>query len=226
MAIKAKQKNIEHSSWRVLSVVLQLGLAGAIVVAQISTYGLAERAHNTDFLGLNFFSYFTIQSNIYCAIMLVMGAALIASNKPYGPWFTFLRGGMVINMAITALVYALLLQHASAAHAGLQWSWQNFIAHQLAPAFVAIEWLVWAPKYQISWRQSFLWLIYPVLWLIYTFIHAAITGWYPYPFLDPALVGGVGGVMAYVIGITVGFTTIASVVAWVSRRRSELAGAF
>lgn len=95
--------------------------------------------------------------------MHVMGAALIASNKSYGPWFAFLRGGMVINMAITGLVYALLLQHANDAHAALQYSWQNFLAHQFAPLFVVVEWLVWAPKYQISLKQSLLWLIYPYI---------------------------------------------------------------
>lgn len=26
--------------------------------------------------------------------------------------------------------------------------------------------------------------VWPVLWIIYTFIHGAATGWYPYPFLD------------------------------------------
>lgn len=225
MVKHAKQKNLKPKGLRILNVILQLALAGAVIAGLVSTYALAERVHDTDFTGLNFFSYFTIQSNIYCAVMLVMGAALIASNKPYGPWFTFLRGGMVINMAITGLVYVLILQHAAGAHAGLHWSWQNFVAHQLAPVFVAVEWLVWAPNYQISWKQSFLWLMYPVLWLVYTFIHAAVTGWYPYPFLDPALVGS-GGVISYIIGITIGFCLIASLVAWVSRRRSELKAVF
>ncbi len=225
MARSSNDTTAGHPGWRAVNVVLQLALAGAIIIAQIMTYTAAVAAHNRDFTGLNFFSYFTIQSNIYCAIMLIMGAALIASNRPYGPWFTFLRGGMVINMAITGLVYALLLQHASDAHAGLQFNWMNFVAHQLGPVFVAVEWVIWAPRYQISWTQSFLWLIYPVVWLIYTFIHAAVTGWYPYPFLDPSLVGR-GGVVMYVIGITIGFIIIASIVAWVSRRRSKLAAAF
>lgn len=222
----AQQKNMGSGKLRALNVVLQLGLAVVILIAQVITYIDATVAHDSDFTGLNFFSYFTIQSNLLCAVVLIMGAALIASNKAYGPWFTFLRGGMVINMAITGLVYALLLQHASDAHAGLHFSWINFVAHQLAPVFVFVEWLVWAPKYQISWRQSFLWLIYPIGWLIYTFIHAALTNWYPYPFLDPSLVGGVGGVVVYVIGITVGFIAIASIVASVSRHRSQLKALF
>lgn len=222
----AKQKDKDRPGLRALNVIVQLALAGAIIVAQITTYTMAVDAHNADFTGLNFFSYFTIQSNIICAVVLIMGAALVASNKPYGPWFTFLRGGMVINMAITGLVYALLLQHANNAHIGLQWNWMNFVAHQFGPVFVFLEWLIWAPRYRISPRQSFLWLIYPIGWLIYTFIHASITGWYPYPFLDPALVGGMGGVTIYVIGITIGFFAIASLVAWVSRRRSKLDAAF
>lgn len=221
-----KQKNIDKKGWRVLNVLLQLAVASAIIAGLVSTYTHATQTHDTSFTGLNFFSFFTIQSNILCAVVLIMGAALVASNKPYGPWFTFLRGGMVINMIITGLVYALLLQHAGDAHAGLQWNWQNFVAHQFSPLFVAVEWLIWAPKYQISWKQAFLWLIYPILWLVYTFIHAHISGWYPYPFLDPALVGGWGGVTSYVVGITIGFFAIASAIAWISRRRSQLKAAF
>jgi len=37
----------------------------------------------------------------------------------------------------------------------------------------------------------------------------AIVGWYPYPFLNPANVGGYGGVAAYVIGIMVVFVVAA-----------------
>ena len=226
MAKKAKQKNIDKKGWRILNVILQLTVAAAIITGLVSTYVNASQAHDTDFTGLNFFSFFTIQSNILCAVVLIMGAALIASNKPYGAWFTFLRGGMVINMIITGLVYMLLLQHAGNAHAGLQWNWQNFVAHQFSPLFVTVEWLIWAPRYRISLKQSFLWLAYPVLWLVYTFIHAAITGWYPYPFLDPSLVGGWGGVTIYVICITIAFFIIASLIAWISRKRSQLKAAF
>jgi len=36
-------------------------------------------------------------------------------------------------------------------------------------------------------------------------IRGGVTGWYPYPFLDPAKVGGYGGVAVYAIGIAATF---------------------
>lgn len=30
---------------------------------------------------------------------------------------------------------------------------------------------------------------WPVAWLLFTFVRGAITGWYPYPFLDAAELG-------------------------------------
>jgi hypothetical protein len=31
--------------------------------------------------------------------------------------------------------------------------------------------------------------VWPVAWIAYTFVHGALSGWYPYPFLDAGLHG-------------------------------------
>jgi hypothetical protein len=55
-------------------------------------------------------------------------------------------------------------------------------------------------------------LIWPVLWIAYTFVHGAITGWYPYPFLDATDIG-FGAALRNALAVLVA----AAVVAWVAK---------
>ena len=47
---------------------------------------------------------------------------------------------------------------------------------------------VW-PRPRIGWSTVALSLIWPAVWLAYTFVHGALSGWYPYPFLNVAKIG-------------------------------------
>jgi hypothetical protein len=41
----------------------------------------------------------------------------------------------------------------------------------------------------MSWATAALAFVWPLAWLVYTFVHGAVTGWYPYPFLDVDTIG-------------------------------------
>jgi hypothetical protein len=47
------------------------------------------------------------------------------------------------------------------------------------------------------------------------------TGWYPYPFLDPRLNGGYGGVALWVLLIAAIIIATAAFAVWVGRRRGD-----
>ncbi|HWM17065.1 MAG TPA: Pr6Pr family membrane protein, partial [Microbacterium sp.] len=49
--------------------------------------------------------------------------------------------------------------------------------------------LIFGPRPRMTWATAAFAFIWPLAWLVYTFIHGAITGWYPYPFLDVATIG-------------------------------------
>lgn len=197
--------------------------AVAVAVAILAELRLWDAWRNTDpdYRGLNLFSYFTVQSNLIAAVTLLIGAYTLLTRTRLGRWFSLLRGAAVLYMLVTGLVYALLLQHNPDAHAALGFNLGNFMLHQFVPVFMVAQWLWWRPAHRITGRQSLLWLAFPVVWLGYTFLHAAIGGWYPYPFLDPSLAGGAWGVAAYVAGITAGFVLLGFAVAWVSRWRHQ-----
>ena len=56
-----------------------------------------------------------------------------------------------------------------------------------------------------------LWLAFPAVYLGYTIIRGALTGWYPYPFLDPSQTDGYGGVAIWcgaILVIILGFSLV------------------
>lgn len=166
------------------------------------------------FAPLNFFSYFTIQSNLIAALVFLVGAARWRA-APDRDW-ALVRGGAVVYMTVTLVVFNLLLAGADVDTAN---AWVNTVVHRLFPIVVIADWLIAPPGHRIPARDSLVWLVYPVLWLAYTMVRGPIAGWYPYPFLDPAN-GGYGTVAVYIVGIFAFGTALCAVVAWLGTWRS------
>jgi hypothetical protein len=49
---------------------------------------------------------------------------------------------------------------------------------------VRLDALLFGPRPRIGWSTVAWAFAWPIAWVVYTFIHGAVTGWYPYPFLD------------------------------------------
>lgn len=136
----------------------------------------------------NFFSFFTIQSNLLVAfLLLIVGAGMLTSQKPRR-WFAFLRGAATLYMVITGIVFALLL---SGLEQRLQMTvpWVNMVLHQLIPVVVLLDWVLFPPAFRFRFRQVVWWLAFPLAYLVYTLIRGPIVNWYPYPFLDVSQTG-------------------------------------
>ena len=174
--------------------------------------------HNPDpnYYGWNLFSYFTTQSNLIAAVTYVIAAIALLRRTALSGWFRYLRGAATLYMLITGIVYTFLLAQYTVTN-----TWSNIVLHQFGPLFIIVWWLVWPSRKPISIRGANVWLIFPGAWLIYTFIRAAFTHWYPYPFLDPTHVGGKINVALYVLGIAAGFVVISQSLAWLSRVRAS-----
>jgi hypothetical protein len=134
---------------------------------------------------VNFFSFFTIESNLMAAaILLVLGSRVLSGAK-IGHRLAYVRGAVTLYMTITGMVFALLL---SGLTQRLQTTipWVNTVFHYLMPAVLLVDWLVLPPLYVLRLRQALVWLVFPVVYLCYTLIRGPIAHWYPYPFLDPS----------------------------------------
>jgi hypothetical protein len=156
------------------------------------------------FSSSNFFSYFTNISNLLAGCVLLLSAVTARENSSNRVVET-LRVIAVVNMALVGILFTLLLRDADV---GALLPWVNFVHHYLMPCVVVLDWIVVPPTIRLGRRELLSCLVLPLAYVIYILVRGRATGWYPYPFLNPALVGGASHVAAYVLGITLAFITV------------------
>lgn len=213
-----------------------LGLA-AIVAQLVRTLGNAAHAttpYGSHLLtvGVNFFSFFTILSNLGAAVMLAVGAVWAwtagrdAVREPR--WLAVTLACVATYMITTGVVYNLLLRGIELPQ-GSTVPWSNEVLHVVIPLFLLVD-VLFAPKRRtLSWGTLGTIAAFPIVWAVYTLVRANLviapgTGepyWYPYPFLNPHITpGGYLGVAGYIVGIAVAIIAVGAGVVWVARRRS------
>lgn len=182
---------------------LRIGFAVTTVVAM--TYQFAATGERTAFTTGNFFSFFTIQSNILAAAILAL--AVIVRRGERTAVFDGLRSAVTLYIAITGVVFALLL---SGLQEELQTTipWVDFVVHKLIPIVLVVDWLVDPPRHRLPLWTAVAWLAYPAAWLAYTLVRGEIVDWYPYPFVDVGELG-YGGVLLRCAGLLAGFVAAA-----------------
>lgn len=158
---------------------------------------------------VNFFSFFTIWSNLFAAAVLTYAAL----GNRRGPRLDHLRGASVVFLALTGTVDYLLLSRG-AHYAGLPGAVQ-FTLHRLLPVAAVMDWAIDPPRSPVRWRDAAAWLGVPLFFAAYSIARGAVTGWHPYGFFDPGAVGGYAGVAGWVAWISVGVLVIAGLVAGV-----------
>ncbi len=154
----------------------------------------------------DFFSMFTYQSNTFGGLVLLGGAFLAPAVIGSLRWDR-LRGAAVMYAVTTFVVYGFLLDGFYNPF-NTDHYWTSTVLHQVMPVALVLELILRPFSNRLEWRTTLLWMIYPITFLVYSLIRGAITGWYPYDFLDPGETGGYGGVAVTSIAITVGFFAI------------------
>nr|WP_282581163.1 Pr6Pr family membrane protein [Ralstonia insidiosa] len=158
----------------VVALIVQLSVTVSGVGSQVS---LATRL-------VRLFSYFTIQSNILVAVAAI---SLVMDPARDGKWWRVLRLDGLLGIATTGLVFHIVLAPTSKA-TGLALLASNGF-HYVSPWMALVGWLLFGPRPRIGWSTVALSLIWPAAWLAYTFVHGALSGWYPYPFLNAGEIG-------------------------------------
>ena len=183
--------------------VLRLLAAAAIIVAIVRQFANSlSMVPDPALFIVNFFSFFTILSNALAAITLLIGAWFSLRSAAEPDWYTYVRAAIVTYMTTTLVVYNLLLREISLDQATTV-PWSNEILHVWAPLYLLLDWIFAPGRGRVPWSRFWWIAAFPIAWVVYTMIRGAVVGWYPYPFLDPAIEPGVGydGVTVYVIAI-------------------------
>lgn len=181
----------------------------AAIITQL-TYGVQNI---NGFSVANFFSFFTIESNIIGAVVFAI-TGIAALQKRSVERLAYLRGAATLYMTITGIVYVLLLSNADVQ---TPLPWVNLVLHYIFPIIIVADWLLDNPARQITFKKSLAWLIFPLLYAVYSLIRGSSTGWYPYPFLDVSTLGlsdvlvnclfiAAGGILA--VGTVVGLAKL------------------
>jgi hypothetical protein len=208
--------------------VLFAALGVAAIVAQLDRS--IDNWHKTGlsvaFGVTNFFSFFTIDSNVGTIVVLLLGAIFVFAKKDDARWYTVFRAIVVTYMFVTGVVYNLLLRGVELPQ-GTTVEWSNEVLHVVACAYIVLDWFIAPGRTPLSWRSLRAIVVFPLVWVVYTMIRAPFTtgdtlnhkAFYPYPFLDPSLAHeGWFSVAFYIVLITVVVLAAGAGVIWVSRR--------
>ncbi|MFJ9893693.1 Pr6Pr family membrane protein [Streptomyces sp. NPDC091280] len=149
------------------------------------------------FLGspIRVLTYFTIQSNILLALVMIATARRAwTARRPLSPLVT---GASLLYITITGLVYHLILAHASSPFAmtggtTAPTGWQavtNQILHTVTPIAAVLDWLLLTAPGRLHLRMAATWLLYPATYLMVYLARGELIlpgtpGRYLYTFLD------------------------------------------
>ena len=189
--------------------------AGLLVLAAMITQ-IADQAINDVFIASEYFSYFTIQSSMMNIVVLVSGGILALRFRRDTELYTGVRSAITVFAVVTGVVYNVLLRGIPPeGYVGVQWPTE--VEHVWIPVYILIDWLFATGRARIGYRWLWLAVGFPIAWCIFTLIRGAATGWYPYPFIDPAT-GGWGSVIAYIVGLAAFIVGLAALAIAYARR--------
>lgn len=169
---------------------------------------------------VEFFSYFTILSNILAAVALT--APLVAPASRLAAWSeeSGPRAAIATYLAITAVVY----------HTMLAWQWDpqglrkvsDTVLHTITPIAFLLDVALRGGRGPARWIVAAKAMAFPALFGVWTLIHGALTSWYPYPFMNVAK-RGYPKVLLTMVEMSVAFALVALIFIALLRVRTRLA---
>jgi len=180
-------------------------LASAIIVGIGASIGLLEHGP-FDFSHLHYFTYL---SNF----LMVFGYLTLFVLRTKGeekPWTTYLSATIVVALLATGIIYNLILVPFMGADPATS-RYASFSTHVIAPTLALLYYALFAEKGALTTRHMLVALGFPVLYWLAFMIVGAVTGHYPYPFMDPAT-DGIFAVAFWALAILTLFATIAAAI--------------
>lgn len=198
-----------------LAVILWFGI---ILQFYISIPDYVEKGRTTGGAIVQLLSYFTIQTNFLLALLLTL--LVLKPQSKWGRFFAepYVIGAMEAYITIVGLVYHFMLRDQF--HPVALFKVTSDIFHIVSPIAFVLFWLFLVKKTSIKWINTIFWLVYPLIYTIYILIRGALTGYYPYNFLDVTELG-YGQVMINCGFLLVGFIILNALYISISRLASK-----
>jgi len=140
-------------------------------------------------INLPLWVFYTIQTNIFVCVwygFLILNLARDINRFP-GQVLTL---AITIYILITGIVYWAVLIPMLGAQPAL-FRFRNIWTHTVTPLFTLLCFFVYSKKERISFQKAPYVFIYPFLYLVFSYLFVfTVYGKYPYPFLNPEIMGG------------------------------------
>ena len=151
---------------------------------------------------IRYFSFFTILTNIIVALGVTF--LLLKPNSKWGNFFSrpATLTAVTVYITIVGIVYNAILRFLWQPQ-GLQ-KITDELLHTVIPILFILLWVFYIPKSGLKYKSALSWMIYPLIYVIYTAIRGEITGYYPYPFIDVTQLG-YSRVLINSVGLVVAF---------------------
>ena len=136
---------------------------------------------------IQYLSYFTILSNLLVTICCT--SLLFNAGSAIGKFFSkpTTLTALTVYITIVGLVYNVVLRFLWAPQ-GLQ-KLADELLHTVIPLLFITYWFICVPKNLLKWNKVYLWLLFPFIYCLYILLRGAVTGLYPYPFIDVRTLG-------------------------------------
>ena len=161
-----------------------------------------------------YFSFYTILTNILVALALTL--PLLRARSRFAEFFSrpTVNTGIAASIAAVLLGYNLLLRHVWDSQ-GMQLVADELL-HVVMPLLFLLYWWLAVPKNLLRWADVLRWTLYPLLYAVYALIHGALSGVYPYPFIDAGQLG-YARVFLNATGLLLAFVVVALLLIAVGR---------
>lgn len=136
---------------------------------------------------IRFFSFFTILTNII--VSLCYTGLLMKPGSRMNNYFSNPKviAAIAVYITVVGLIYNIVLRYMWDP-VGLQLVVDELL-HSFNPVWFVLFWFLFIEKDELQWKAVIRWLLYPLIYVIYVFIRGALSGNYPYPFLDVTELG-------------------------------------
>ena len=191
-------------------------VAGLIILVALITQ-ITDQISVGRFEPTEYFAFFTIQTAMINIVVLVAGGIAALRLERDTQLYTAIRASVFAYAIVTGVVYNLLLRDVPNDDGYVGPVWPNESLHVWIPIYIALDWLLTPGRVRIAWSTLWLAVSFPLIWVGVTMTRGALTGWYPYPFLEPDGPNGIVGVITYVVGIAAFIVILTAVAVLINR---------
>jgi hypothetical protein len=127
---------------------------------------------------------------------------------------------LTVYIIVVGLTYNVILRFLWSPQ-GLQWVVDELL-HTVLPVAAFAYWVKYVRKNTLQYNDCFLWMLFPLGYIVFVAIRGAFSGFYPYPFIDVKLLGypkallNAFGMVLIFMGLSLFLTAAGQ---WASRRQ-------